>query len=89
MSSMFHGDCLHWLDERPEASFEAIITDPPYGLKEYSPQRANKIKEWEPWRYLAYTALAGRKCSRASSTLYRSQSTGPGKSLYIFFYLGD
>lgn len=35
MSSMFLGDYLHWLDEQPEASFEAIITDPPYGLKRY------------------------------------------------------
>lgn len=44
MSSMFHGDCLHWLDEQPEASFEAIITDPPYGLKEYSVKEQTKLR---------------------------------------------
>lgn len=44
MSSMFHDDCLHWLDEQPEASFEAIITDPPYGLKEYSPKEQAKLR---------------------------------------------
>ena len=32
---LYHDDCLKWLDEQPENSFEAIITDPPYGLKEY------------------------------------------------------
>jgi DNA modification methylase len=45
MSSMFHGDCLHWLDEQPEASFEAIITDPPYGLKEYSTKEQTKLRK--------------------------------------------
>jgi DNA modification methylase len=36
-------DCLEWLDEQPEASFEAIITDPPYGLKEYSVEEQVKM----------------------------------------------
>lgn len=44
MSLMFHDDCLHWLDEQPEASFEAIISDPPYGLKEYSPKEQAKLR---------------------------------------------
>ena len=41
---MFHDDCLHWLDEQPEASFEAIITDPPYGLKEYSAEAQARLR---------------------------------------------
>ena len=44
MSLKFHRDCLQWLDEQPEASFEAIITDPPYGLKEYSPKEQAKLR---------------------------------------------
>ncbi len=34
--TLYHADCIDWLDAQPENSFEAIITDPPYGLKEYS-----------------------------------------------------
>ncbi len=45
MSSMFHDDCLHWLDQQPEASFEAIVTDPPYGLKEYSVEEQIKLRD--------------------------------------------
>ncbi len=45
MSSMFHDDCLHWLDQQPEASFEAIVTDPPYGLKEYSAEEQGKLRD--------------------------------------------
>ena len=35
---------MHWLDTQPENSFEAIITDPPYGLKEYSLHEQTKLR---------------------------------------------
>jgi site-specific DNA-methyltransferase (adenine-specific) len=30
-----HADCLEWLGRIPENSLHAIVTDPPYGVKEY------------------------------------------------------
>lgn len=30
-----HADCLEWLGRVPENSFHAVVTDPPYGVKEY------------------------------------------------------
>lgn len=30
-----HADCLAWMATAPEASIHAIVTDPPYGVKEY------------------------------------------------------
>lgn len=30
-----HADCLEWMGRMPEASLHAIVTDPPYGVKEY------------------------------------------------------
>ncbi len=30
-----HADCFEWLAEAPENSVHAVITDPPYGVKEY------------------------------------------------------
>ncbi len=38
-------DCMEWLDIQPENSFEAIITDPPYGLKEYSADQQAKLRD--------------------------------------------
>ncbi len=29
-------DCLEWLEQCPENSFHAVITDPPFGLREYT-----------------------------------------------------
>ena len=42
--TLHHADCLEWLDAQQKNSFEAIITDPPYGLKEYSPGEQTKLR---------------------------------------------
>lgn len=34
-SRLVHADCFEWLGRAPENSFHAIVTDPPYGVKEY------------------------------------------------------
>lgn len=42
--TLHHGDCLDVLHEIPDASIDAIITDPPYGLEFMG-------KDWDaPWR---------------------------------------
>lgn len=39
------GDCLEWLDSQPPGSIHAIVTDPPYGLKEYTPKEQEKLRK--------------------------------------------
>ncbi len=34
-STIVHADCFEWLSRIPENSLHAIVTDPPYGVKEY------------------------------------------------------
>ncbi len=34
-SRIMHADCFEWLSRIPENSIHAIVTDPPYGVKEY------------------------------------------------------
>jgi len=34
-SLLVHADCLEWLSRIPENSIHAVVTDPPYGVKEY------------------------------------------------------
>lgn len=38
------GDCFQWLKERECNSIHAIVTDPPYGLKEYSATEKAKLR---------------------------------------------
>src|SRR5215213_10417070 len=35
-SLVLHADCFEWLSRIPENSLHAIVTDPPYGVKEYN-----------------------------------------------------
>lgn len=44
-STLFHAEALHWLEERPSRSVHAVVTDPPYGLHEYSPEQQRKLRE--------------------------------------------
>jgi len=34
-SLLVHADCLEWLGRMPQNSIHAVVTDPPYGVKEY------------------------------------------------------
>lgn len=43
-ASIFHDDCNAWLEAQPEASIHAVVTDPPYGLVEYSDAEQDKMR---------------------------------------------
>jgi DNA modification methylase len=43
-SVLFRGDCLDWLREQAENCIHAVVTDPPYGLLEYSPAQQGKLR---------------------------------------------
>lgn len=36
-------DCIPWLAEQADSSIHAVVTDPPYGLIEYSPEQQRKL----------------------------------------------
>lgn len=41
---LYHADCLQWLRDQSEKSFHGVVTDPPYGLVEYSPREQHKLR---------------------------------------------
>lgn len=44
-AKLYHADCFDWLASQPENSFHAVITDPPYGVVEYSERELTKLRE--------------------------------------------
>lgn len=44
-ASLHHTDCLAWLQERAEKSIHAVVTDPPYGLHEYTAIQQQKMRD--------------------------------------------
>ncbi|OGO37733.1 MAG: DNA methylase [Chloroflexi bacterium RBG_16_57_8] len=43
-SIIYHADCFDWIEEQRNDSFHAVVTDPPYGLHEYSPEQQTKLR---------------------------------------------
>lgn len=43
-ATLFLGDCFEWLKRQPQESVHAVVTDPPYGLFEYSDEQQAKLK---------------------------------------------
>ena len=43
-ASLFEGDCLDWLQQREPNSIHAAVTDPPYGLVEYTRKEQAKLR---------------------------------------------
>jgi site-specific DNA-methyltransferase (adenine-specific) len=43
-STLFHADCFDWLQEQDDKTIHAVVTDPPYGLHEYTPQQQAKLR---------------------------------------------
>jgi site-specific DNA-methyltransferase (adenine-specific) len=41
-ATLVHADCFEWLAGLPENTLHAIVTDPPYGVKEYDPDQLEK-----------------------------------------------
>ena len=43
-AELLEADCFQWLRQRPERSIHAVVTDPPYGLVEYSTEQQAKLR---------------------------------------------
>lgn len=41
---MHHADCFDWIGDQADASIQAVVTDPPYGLHEYSAEQQAKLR---------------------------------------------
>jgi site-specific DNA-methyltransferase (adenine-specific) len=41
---LHHADCFDWLEQQRDNSFHAVVTDPPYGLHEYTAEQQAKLR---------------------------------------------
>lgn len=43
-ATLFHADCFDWLESQENNSIHAVVTDPPYGLHEYTSEQQMKLR---------------------------------------------
>lgn len=44
MAVLHHADCFDWIKKRGDNSLHAVVTDPPYGLLEYTEEQQRKLR---------------------------------------------
>ena len=42
---LYHADCFDWIGRQADNTIHAIVTDPPYGLHEYTPEQQAKLRK--------------------------------------------
>lgn len=59
-ATLVKGDALAWLAARPSDSVHAVVTDPPYGLREYSADEQAKLRQGRGGVWRIPPALGGQ-----------------------------
>ena len=62
-SRLFEADCFNWLKEQRDNSIHAVVTDPPYGLVEYTSEQQEKLRKGKGGIWRIPPAFDGSKRS--------------------------
>lgn len=44
-ATLYNADCFDWIEAQESNSIHAVVTDPPYGLHEYTPEQQAKLRK--------------------------------------------
>ncbi|MHB8376693.1 MAG: DNA-methyltransferase [Dehalococcoidia bacterium] len=61
--AIHEADCLSWLLDQPDNSFHAVVTDPPYGMIEYTPTQIKKLRSGRGGVWRIPPSIGGHKRS--------------------------
>jgi len=84
-STIYHADCFDWLEKRENNSIHAIVTDPPYGLFEYSPNQQNKLRNGKGGNWRIPPSFDGHQ--RSPLPRFTTLSTEQRENLRTFFFI--
>jgi DNA modification methylase len=82
--SIYNTDAFEWLKDAPMDSIEAVVTDPPYGLVEYSEKELNKLRKGKGGIWRLPPSFDGSK--RMPLPRFTVLTEADQKSLRDFFY---
>lgn len=82
-SQLYIGDCFKVMREWDESSIHAIVSDPPYGLVEYTEKEKAKLRDGKGGVWRIPPSFDG--CSRAPLPRFTTLNTSDLKSLADFF----
>lgn len=62
-AKLYTSDCMSWLSSQADNSVHAVITDPPYGLREYSSKEQDKLRRGKGGMWRIAPAFDGHQRS--------------------------
>jgi site-specific DNA-methyltransferase (adenine-specific) len=80
---LVEGDCFSWLAQQQPNTVHAIVTDPPYGLKEYTPEEKAKLRSGTGGVWRIPPTLGG--CTRRPLPRFTVLSEEERRELKCFF----
>jgi len=80
---IYQADAFEWLAEAEPCSIHAVVTDPPYGLLEYSPEQLEKMRNGEGGVWRIPPSFDG--CQRRPVPRFTVLSESDKESLRAFF----
>ncbi|MBW7920779.1 MAG: site-specific DNA-methyltransferase [Rubellimicrobium sp.] len=83
-TAIIHADCFEWLGRLPENSLHAIVTDPPYGVKEYNFDQIEKMENGNGGIWRIPPSFDGH--IRSPLPRFTALDSGERESLERFFF---
>ena len=84
-ATLIHGDCFDWIDEQRDRSIHAVVTDPPYGLHEYTPEQQAKLRNGKGGVWRIPPSFDGHV--RSPLPRFTTLTTGQLEDLRAFFFV--
>lgn len=81
---LYHSSCFDWLKNCDPRSIHAIVTDPPYGLIEYTEQEQAKLRAGRGGVWRIPPAFDGHK--RSPLPRFTVMNDGEREAMYDFFH---
>src|SRR5882672_3483193 len=82
-ATLIHGSCFDWMREREPHSLHAIVTDPPYGLVEYTDKEQAKLRNGRGGVWRIPPSFDGHQ--RAPLPRFTVLNDGDRAAMYDFF----
>jgi hypothetical protein len=83
-ATIFHADCFDWIEQQQDNSIHAVVTDPPYGLYEYSAEQQNKLRNGKGGVWRIPPSFDGH--TRSPLPRFTTLSTQQLKDVRVFFF---
>ena len=82
-ATLHHHECFAWISQQDDLSFHAVVTDPPYGLHEYTPDQQEKRRSGRGGVWRVPPTFDGHQ--RSPLPRFTTLSTSQLDDLYRYF----